>query len=136
MNHTLALALLIPLSASAATFQIECPASLAVKSTATAPSGWQTAQSPQPHGFDHVGLYRGNPADLQASVPETAEEKQGRSKDVWRFDATEKMWVACFYTGTSLFIAQPVSPGATRCEALYGPSRRGAKTSLIAAHCE
>ncbi|MFK2891852.1 hypothetical protein ISS98_12010 [Dyella flagellata] len=124
------------MAASAGSFQIECPATLMVKSTAAAPSGWQIVESPEPHVLDHVGLYRGNPSDLQSSVPETTDERQGRSKDVWTFDATEKMWAACFYTGTSLFTAMPVPQGVTRCEALYGSPRKGEKSGLIAARCE
>ncbi|RUL77696.1 STY0301 family protein [Dyella choica] len=135
MKFLWVLILLVPALVQGAEQIVECPVSLDVKSTASAPSGWQLAESPEPHVLDHIGLFRGNPADQESLVPESTDQ-QGRAKDVWKFDATEKMWAACFYTGTSLFVAKPLKQGVTRCEALYGSAHKGAQSSLIAARCQ
>lgn len=132
MNYFFALVMLLaPTVVMCSEQNVACPSTLGIKSSASPIPGWQVLEAQEPHVLDHLGVYFGNPSELASSVPQTLREKSGASRDIWTFDAKDDMWIACFYSGTSLFIAKPLGPGHTRCEADYASASR----TLSGAHC-
>ena len=133
----LVMLLLIPGLAWGADQLIECPQSLEVKSVASAPDGWHIIDMKQENVLERVGLFSGHPSNGASLVPDKSQTRNGESKDVWAFSpiSEEEQWLACFYYGTSLVVAQPVGLHATRCEVRYKVTRAGARLSVLSARC-
>ncbi|MFK2891850.1 STY0301 family protein [Dyella flagellata] len=137
MKFLLALVLLVPAMAQGAEQKLECPASLEVKDSASAPSGAQVFQSPEPHVLERVSFQLGTPSKL-VPAPLGTVNKPGESRDTWVFHAPlpQQVWAACAYTGTSLFLVRPVGQNVTRCEVRYRTVGAHTRVGVIAARCE
>ena len=137
MKFILALVLLAPAMAQGAEQKVECPASLDVKDTVSAPPGLQVFESPEPHVLERVSFHQGSPSKA-VSTATRAENKQGQSRDIWIFRAPlpEQVWAACAYTGTGLFLIKPLGQGVTRCEVQYRTVAAHTRVGVKAAHCE
>lgn len=138
MKKYLGFALFAPVIGWAATHAVECPSMLDVKSSASPPAGWQVVGSSVGNALDRVGFYSGPPSEQASLVPDKTQNRKGESRDVWTFSPTaaETIWAACFYTGTTLFIAKPVEHSVKSCEVRYRATRAGSRVSVIEAHCE
>lgn len=139
MKTFLFCALLLALSTGCAAMQpIDCPAKLDVRSSASPPADWQVVTPARTRSLDRIGFYSGPPSGQVSLVPDSTTEGSGKSQDVWTFPSStnEPLWVACFYTGTTLFIAKPVRRGMKRCSVSYATTRSGSRLRLADAHCQ
>lgn len=132
------LALGWPLSSWSADTTLTCPSSLETKSTATAPAGWQLIDPSRPHPVERVGFYAGHPSEMASLVPDKTQVKKGEAQDAWAFPGPvpEGAWMACFYTGTSMSLAQRLAPEITRCEVRYRTTRNNTRLGLIDIQCQ
>lgn len=132
-------AVLLALSASCAAMQpIDCPANIDVRSSASPPPGWQVITPASAHSLERIGFYSGPPSEQASLVPDTTRDGAGKSQDIWTFPTgnEEATWVACYYTGTTMFIAKPVAHGLRNCSVSYATGRSGSRLQLTEAHCE
>ena len=139
MKTFLFCAFLLALSTGFAAMQpIDCPATLAVTSAASPPGDWQVVTPTGTRSLDRVGFYSGPPSEQVSLAPDSTVEGGGKSLDVWTFSPStdEPLWVACFYAGTTLFIAKPVPRGMKRCSVSYATTRSGSRLRLAEAHCQ
>ena len=117
---------------------IHCPATIDVKSSAGPPAGWQVINPAGISVLERIGFYSGPPSELASLVPDRTRDAEGTSQDIWTFPpgTGEAIWVACFYTGTALFIAKPVQRGIGSCGASYSTANSGSRLSVLEVHCE
>jgi hypothetical protein len=137
MKKYLCAALFVPILCWAGADPIDCPSTLDVKSSANPPAGWQVANLSAVNALDRVGFYSGPPAERASLVPDRTQNKKGESQDTWLFspNAPEAIWVACFYTGTTLIVAKEVEHGVKSCSVRYKTTRSGSRLSVIEGHC-
>jgi hypothetical protein len=111
-------------AAHAAPLVLNCPATVSVAASAQAPAGWEAVPSTQPLSFNNIGLFSGHPREMASLVPDTQRRSGKQLLSAWRLPgASERYWLACSYTQTTLQITQRLPAGLTRCTATHtGPA--------------
>jgi hypothetical protein len=124
LSLTTLCAAFISLSAQAAPLLLSCPASISVAASAQAPAGWEAVPSTQPSSFNGVGLFSGHPREMASLVPDKQNRSGKQLVSTWSLPGgSERYWLACGYTQTTLQVAQRLPAGLSRCTATHtGPA--------------
>lgn len=114
-----------------------CPQQLDMKSTAQVSSEWEVVESSVPNTLERIGFFSGHPADHASLVPDESKSGKGEAKEVWIFspEEQEKIWLACFYTGTAMSIAKPLEKGLRQCQVSYKTTPTGSRLSVVGVRC-
>jgi hypothetical protein len=112
------------LAAQAAPLVLSCPATVSVAASAQAPAGWEAVPSTQPLSFSNVSLFSGHPREMASLVPDTQRRSGKQLLSTWNLPGgSERYWLACGYTQTTLQITLRLPAGLTRCTATHaGPN--------------
>ena len=112
------------LTAQAAPLVLNCPATINVAASAQAPAGWEAVPSTQPLSFSHVSLFSGHPREMASLVPDTQRRSGKQLLSTWSLPGgSDRYWLACSYTQTTLQVTQRLPAGLTRCTAAHtGPN--------------
>lgn len=120
---TLGAAFVVP-AAQAAPLVLNCPATVSVAASAQPPAGWEAVPSAQPHAFNGIGLFSGHPREMASLVPDKQSRSGKQLVSTWSLPGgSERYWLACGYTQTTLQLAQRLPAGLSRCTATHsGPA--------------
>jgi hypothetical protein len=112
------------LGARAAPLVLSCPATLSVAASAQVPAGWEAVPSAQPQAFNGIGLFSGHPREMASLVPDTQGRSGKKLVSTWSLPGgSDRYWLACGYTQTTLQVAQRLPVGLSRCTATHtGPA--------------
>jgi hypothetical protein len=118
--------------------KIECPTSIKVSKTSSAPTEWKFFSGSQTQILERVGFYSGNPEEGASLVPDSSKSKKKESTDEWRFQPKTKHpnWIACYYTGIDSYLAKELNASTTKCKVKYKTTKAGARLSIANIRCE
>ncbi|MDX1959664.1 MAG: STY0301 family protein [Leptospiraceae bacterium] len=118
--------------------KIECPSSIQVNKTSTAPSDWKFFSGSNSHLLARVGFYSGNPNEEASLVPDSTKTKKKESVDTWRFlsKKTHAIWIACYYIGVDSFLAKEIEDNIKVCHVNYKTNKLGTRLSVKGIFCK